>query len=98
MWSSSPACARPVRTLPRSAFSASSDLCILCSAFFLTSAKVFTASPVPAASGVDVHQRAFALAGDDQLHGARLQDAENGNRKFLVAAQAERRGVHHPED
>src|ERR1700693_1473329 len=38
MWSSNPVCARPVRTLPRSTFSASTDFCIFCSADFLTSA------------------------------------------------------------
>src|ERR1700687_6494859 len=38
MWSSNPVCARPVRTLPRSTCSASTDFCIFCSADFLTSA------------------------------------------------------------
>src|SRR6266853_3931229 len=38
MWSSNPVCARPVRTFPRSTFSASTDFCIFCSADFLTSA------------------------------------------------------------
>src|SRR6266536_536738 len=38
MWSRSPVCARPVRTLPRSAFSVSTDFPIFCSAVFLMSA------------------------------------------------------------
>src|SRR6185437_9935549 len=37
MWSRSPVCARPVRTLDRSVFSASTDFAIFCSADFLTS-------------------------------------------------------------
>src|SRR6478672_9180225 len=45
MWSSSPVCARPVLTLPRSVFRASTDFCIFCSAAFFTSAIIGSSLP-----------------------------------------------------
>src|SRR4051812_12825149 len=89
-----PACARPVRTLPRSAFSASSDFCIFCSAVLRISG-MFGAVAIACPSSLSaIDVGAFVLAQDDALHRAGLEDAEHADRQLLVAAQRERGGVH----
>src|SRR5574338_192816 len=91
MWSSSPVCARPVRTLARSALNACRLLSIFCSVVFLRS--LITIARLRAKSYVN--QRALVLAEHDPPQRAGLEDAEHVDRQLLVAAQRERRGVHH---
>src|SRR5919106_5948582 len=92
MWSSNPVCARPVRTLPRSALKACTLLSIFCSVVFFSSAITMATSPPSY-----VNQRALVLAEDHAAKRARLEDAEYRDGQFLVAAQRERGGVHHLE-
>src|SRR5688572_20744062 len=90
MWSSSPVCARPVRTLPRSALKAWTLLSIFCSVPFFSSAITMgTSSPSY------VNQSSLVLAQHHAPQRAGLEDAEDGDRQLLVAAQRERGGVHH---
>src|SRR5512134_1015626 len=92
MWSRSPVCARPVRTLARSALSASIDFFILSSAVFLicpTSMAMAASSP-----RLKVHQRTFVLAEHDAPERTALVEAEHDDRQFLVPAQRERGRVH----
>src|SRR5689334_6950769 len=91
MWSSSPVCARPVRTFARSALKACRLLSIFCSVVFLRS--LITIARLRAESYVNV--RALVLAEDHALKGAGLEDAEHVDRQLLVAAQRERGRVHH---
>src|SRR3990170_4110528 len=92
MWSSSPVCARPVRTLPRSALKAWTLLSIFCSVVFFRSAITMATSQTSY-----VNQSALVLARDHPAQRARLEDAEHGDRQVLVAAQGERSGVHHAQ-
>src|SRR5882672_830310 len=89
-----PVCARPVRTLPKSAFSVSSVLCIFWSADFFTSATVMSSSP-NGFSGVD--QCAFVLAQHHPRQRTNLEYAEHADRQLLVAAQRQRGGIHYLE-
>src|ERR1041384_668775 len=93
MWSSRPVCARPVRTLPRSPLKACTLLSIFCSVLFLSSA---ITSAIATSSYVN--QRALVLPEDDATQGVFLEDAEDGDRQLLVAAQSQGGGVHNPED
>src|SRR5688572_12906048 len=88
MWSSSPVCARPVRTLDKSTLKASTLLCIFCSVFLRSSASI---GPSPS----DVYQRALVLADDHAQQRVFPEDAEHVDRQLLVAAQRQRGGVHH---
>src|SRR5438874_162789 len=83
-----PVWARPVRTLPRSFFSVSTDLAILSVAVFLMSLmfKPGLLSIVDECTLVFTHHDALQRAG--------LEDAEHVDRQLLVAAKCERRGVH----
>src|SRR5688500_12358152 len=95
-WSSSPVCARPVRTLDRSALKASRLLPILCSVLFLSSAMIIAHSRIRCGQSY-VNQRALVLAEHYAAQGILLEDAEDIDRQLLVAAQGERGGVHHLE-
>src|SRR5258706_11009311 len=88
-----PVCARPVRTLARSCFSASSDLAIFSVVCFLMSPIVIQ-SPVRKSI---MNQGAFVLTHHDALQRALLEDGEYVDRQLLVAAKRERGGVHHLE-
>src|SRR5262245_62819698 len=90
MWSSSPVCARPVRTLARSALKACTLLSIFWSVVFLSSA-ITMGTSAPSY----VNQSALVLAEHHAPQRAGLEDAEHGDRQLLVAAQRERGGVHH---
>src|SRR5450830_628363 len=90
MWSRMPVWARPVRTLPRSVFSASSDFCIFCSAVFLTSAIMVTPHSA-------MYQCSLVFAHHHPFQRPWLEDAEHIDRQLLVAAQGQRGRVHHPE-
>src|SRR4026207_2321752 len=90
-WSRMPVCARPVRTLPRSALNAWTLLSIFWSVVFFRSAMTITSS---AQSASYVNQRAFILAQHHALEGVFLEDIEHVDRQLLVAAQRERGGVH----
>src|SRR6185503_5169985 len=95
MWSSSPVCARPVRTLPRSFLNDSMLLPIFCSVFFLSSGIIASSrrrTDQPCKSYVN--QGALVLAHDHALQGVLLEDAEHVDRQLLVAAQRERGRVH----
>src|SRR6185295_6633254 len=94
MWSSSPVCARPVRTLPRSFLNDSIDLPIFCSVLFLSSGIMAVSRD---ACRSYVNEGALVLAEDHPLQGFFLEDAEYVDRQLLVAAQGERRRVHHLE-
>src|SRR4029079_17493429 len=91
MWSSSPGCARPVRTLERSVLNASIVFFILTSVVSCSSAICMTSSLW--SSNMD--QRAFVLSEDYALQRALAEDAEHVDRQLLVAAERERGGVHH---
>src|SRR5436190_6313078 len=93
MWSSSPECARPVRTLPRSPLNDWTLLSIFCSVVFFRSA-ITTAMPASCRKSY-VNQRALVLAEDHAPQGIFLEDAEHRDRQLLVAAQRERGRVHH---
>src|SRR6266566_8122214 len=109
MWSSNPVCARPVRTFPRSTFSASTDFCIFCSADFLTSAIMSapehvgqngsTTYSVPKHSHLQrrlaMHQRALVLTHDHPLQCPRRKDAEDLEQHVLITAECECGRVHH---
>src|ERR1051325_9153811 len=86
MWSSSPVCARPVRTLPRSFLNDSMLLPIFCSVLFLSSGIIAPSKPCKSY----VNQGALVLAHDHALQGVLLEDAEHVDRQLLVAAQRER--------
>src|SRR5450759_2158169 len=88
MWSRMPVWARPVRTLPRSVFSASSDLCIFCSAVFLTSAIMVTPHSA-------MYQRSLVFAHHYPFQRPCFEDAEHIDRQLLIATQRQRRRVHH---
>src|SRR5688572_632742 len=88
MWSSRPVCARPVRTLVRSALKASTLFFIFASVFF------FSSGIIASSSASSVHQRALVLAAHHAPEGAFLENAEDVDRQPLVAAQGERGGVH----
>src|SRR5688572_2198816 len=90
MWSSSPVCARPVRTLPRSALKAWTLLSIFCSVPFFSSAITLATSPPSY-----VNQSSFVLAEHHAAQRARLENAEDRDRQLLITAQRERGGVHH---
>src|ERR1700712_3804709 len=105
-----PGWARPVRIFCSSPLNDSMERAIFVSAVFLMSAVLMIsrhsslaharhgwrgASNMHSALSSDVHQRAFVLAEDDALEGARLEDAEHLDGQVLVAAQREGRGVHH---
>src|SRR6185503_16149880 len=95
MWSSSPVCARPVRTLPRSFLNDSMLLPIFCSVFFLSSGIIASSrrrTDQPCKSYVN--QGALVLADDHALQGVLLEDAEHVDRQLLVAAQREGGRVH----
>src|SRR5258706_12292257 len=92
-----PVWARPVRTLARSPLNASTLLSILCSVVFLRSAITMTASRIYPVRGSYVNQRALILAEDDAPQGILAEDVEHRDRQLLVAAQRQRRGVHHLE-
>src|SRR5476649_647489 len=87
MWSRMPVWARPVRTLPRSTFSASSDLCIFCSAVFLTSAIIV----IPRSA---MYQRSLVFAHHNPFQRPCFEDAEYIDRQLLIAAQGQRSRVH----
>src|SRR6185369_12484328 len=90
-----PVCARPVRTLARSALKASTLLCILISVFFFRSAIMAVSVPVSVCSTrLHVHQGAFVLARDHAPKGARAEDAEHVHRQPLVPAQRQRGRIH----
>src|SRR5512143_3729074 len=89
-----PACARPVRTLARSFFSASSVLPIFCSADCLTSAMVVSAM---LNSSVVAYPRALVLARHHACQRAGLEDVEHDQGQFLFAAQGEGGGVEHAQ-
>src|SRR5512146_1270175 len=90
MWSSSPVCARPVRTLARSALNACRLLSIFCSVLFLRS--LITMGRLRGKSYVN--QRAFVLAEHHAAQRAGFEDAEHVERQLLVPAQRERGRVH----
>src|SRR3970282_1412122 len=90
MWSSRPVCARPVRTLARSALNACTLLSIFCSVFFFSSAITMAAS-----AQSYVNQRALVLAQHHPPQRVLLEDVEHADRQLLVAAQRQRRRVHH---
>src|SRR5687768_12468315 len=92
MWSRSPACARPVRTLAKSALNACTLLSIFCSVVFFSSAITMATSPPSY-----VNQSSLVLAQHHPAQRARLEDAEHRDRQLLVAAQGERRGIHHAQ-
>src|SRR6476620_5953163 len=94
MWSSSPVCARPVRTLPRSALNAWMLLSIFCSVCFFRSA-ITNAIAASRFGQSYVNQRALVLAENHAAQRVFLEDAEYIDRQLLVAAQRERGGVHH---
>src|SRR5258706_15600084 len=93
MWSSSPVCARPVRTFPRSPLNAWMVLSIFCSVVFFRSAITMAISHRKSY----VNQRAFVLAQDDPAQCILLEDAEDVDRQLLVTAQRQRGRVHHLE-
>src|SRR5690606_26263817 len=80
-WSSRPVCARPVRTLARSALSTSMDFCIFCSVV------LFRSEIIVESSGMN--ERALVLAHHHALERAGLEDREHVDRQFLVATQRE---------
>src|SRR5262245_3669764 len=90
MWSSSPVCARPVRTLPRSVLNAWMLLSIFCSVCFFRSA-ITNAIATPSY----VNQRPLVLAQHHASQRVLLEDAEHVDRQLLVAAQRQRGRVHH---
>src|SRR5687767_228725 len=92
MWSRSPVCARPVRTLARSALNACTLLSIFCSVVFFSSAITMATSPPSY-----VNQSSLVLAQHHPAQRARLEDAEHRDRQLLVAAQGERGRVHHAQ-
>src|SRR5829696_1061145 len=92
MWSSNPVCARPVRTLPRSALKAWTLLSIFCSVIFFRSAITMAASPPSY-----VNQSTLVLARDHPAQRPGLENTEDGDRQLLVAAQRKRGRVHHFE-
>src|ERR1044071_7197420 len=97
MWSSSPVCARPVRTFARSFLSDSRLFFIFCSAVFLTSGIMLLSSTNETPSSCAesyVHHRALVLAQHHALQSMRLEDAEYVDGELLVAAQRERGRVH----
>src|SRR5438067_2353733 len=95
MWSRSPVCARPVRTLARSFLSASRLFFILLSAVFFTSAiMLWLLRDSTIQSDSNVHHRAFILSEHHALQRVRLEDTEHIDRKLLIAAQRERGRVH----
>src|SRR4029077_215555 len=96
MWSSSPVCARPVRTLPRSTLKAWMLLSIFCSVCFFRSA-ITSAMAVSRVGQSYVNQRALVLAEHHAAQRVFLEDAEDVDRQFLVAAQREGGRVHHFE-
>src|SRR5262249_22355578 len=93
MWSSSPVCARPVRTLARSALNAWMVLSIFWSVVFFRSASCRAMMVSPGKSYVN--QRAFVLSEHHPLERALLEDTEHVDRQFLIAAQGKRGRVHH---
>src|SRR5919198_3788132 len=93
MWSSRPVCARPVRTLARSALNAWMVLSIFWSVVFLRSAITKAMGFLPPKSYVN--QRAFVLSEHHALERPLLEDAEDIDRQLLVAAQGQRGCVHH---
>src|SRR5512145_2277537 len=90
MWSSSPVCARPVRTFWKSFFRVSTDRAIFCSAVFFTSA-----IDIESSLRLAMDERALVLAHHHALERTGLEDREHLEQHVLVAAQRERRGVHH---
>src|SRR5260221_11917554 len=93
MWSSSPVCARPVRTFPRSPLNAWMVLSIFCSVVFFRSAITMAISHRKSY----VNQPAFVLAQDEPAQCILLEDAEDVDRQLLVTAQRQRGRVHHLE-
>src|SRR5260221_10535254 len=93
MWSSSPVCARPVRTFPRSPLNAWMVLSIFCSVVFFRSAITMAISHRKSY----VNQRAFVLAQHHPAQRILLEDAEDVDRQLLVTAQRQRGRVHHLE-
>src|SRR3954462_9432525 len=91
MASSSPTWARPVRTWVRFPRSVSTDLAIFSVACFLMSL-MFTSPP-----GSVVDECTLVLAHHDASQRTFLEDREHVDRQLLVAAQGERRRVHHLE-
>src|SRR5512138_3195936 len=89
-----PACARPVRTLARSFFSASSVLPIFWVADCLTSAMVVSAI---LNSSMVADPRALVLAHHHAPERAGLEDVEHHERQTLFAAQREGGGVEHAQ-
>src|SRR5688572_14852251 len=82
-----PVCARPVRTLARSALKACTLLSIFWSVLFLRSV-------ITIATSSYVNQRALVLAEHHPPQRVLLEDAEHVDRQLLLAAQGERGGVH----
>src|SRR5690349_2215463 len=91
-WSRMPVCARPVRTLERSALNASTLLCIFASVFFFRSGIM-----ARSLGRSQVHQGAFVLAGDHAAEGVLAEDAEHVDRQLLVPAQRQCGRIHHLE-
>src|SRR5688500_18457437 len=85
-----PVCARPVRTLARSALNAWTLLSIFWSVLFFRSAITMRTPSY-------VNQRALIFSQDHAAQRVFLEDAEHVDRQLLVAAQRARGGVHHLE-
>src|SRR5262249_40917354 len=82
--------ARPVRTLASWCLSVSIDFAILSVACFLMSAMLMNLPSV-------VDECTLVLPHHDTLERSRLENGKDVDRELLVAAQGERRGVHHLE-
>src|SRR5581483_7037276 len=84
MWSRMPVCARPVRTLPRSVFNVSTDLCIFCSAVFLTSAIIERSSNALVA-GCGTHRTSKRAARQTNARRAVAVDSAMDERALVLA-------------
>src|ERR1043165_4396628 len=87
MWSRMPVCARPVRTLARSALNAWTLLSIFWSVVFFRSTMTMVTSSY-------VNEGALIFTQHHPAQGVLLEDVEHVDRQLLVAAQRERGGVH----
>src|ERR1043166_7272394 len=87
MWSRMPVCARPVRTLARSALNAWTLLSIFWSVVFFRSTMTMVTSSF-------VNEGALIFTQHHPAQGVLLEDVEHVDRQLLVAAQREGGGVH----